>query len=137
MTIELQVVTKTGHANYGEVVYVQEAGSRWGPWDDIRQWVKEGNDPKDFNNTFTILKVDGMTVEEAKQKYLQQWTEQTILANGAIDDVLIQPKLYHVEIERATTEGASTDPDGAERVSKAILGSLARNQKTGVLEKDE
>jgi len=121
-------VTKVGHPSRGQISAVKPSPAEWGRKVDVNEWVAQGNNVKDFPGVHTIIKAD-MTLAEAKM-YMQQWTEPVIHADGSEDTELIKPRLYMLELDRAVTVGAVTDPDGRTRVTKLQTEQLLRNQKT-------
>jgi len=136
MSVELLIVDKPGHPNFGEVVDIKPSPAVWGRRECQRQWVREGRNPSKFPGVHRSIRVDATVFEV--QHYLEQWTElpAIIKAHDTGDRELIKPRRVLIEMGRLFNAGAITDPDGAPRVTKGQMKSLARNIKTNKLESE-
>jgi len=127
--IELLVVTKVGHTNFGNVISAKTSPASWGREEDIRQWVRDGNDAKTFPGVFSIVK-SGMNLSEV-EAYLEPWREQVV--DPETGDPIIEIKelrLYELELSRKDDVGAAIDSDGLIQLTKRQTRQLLRNKET-------
>lgn len=86
----------------GDVVTVFDDEHRFGRMESLAVWIAEGNDPAAWPGGFTVVQLDGLAVEQARQ-----YLEPVMLAGTSAPE-MAQRRRYtcdHQSLERRSSSG--------------------------------